>query len=162
MADLPDYMRIDEALSHTDSDFNGAAAHGLLCGMVVAKREVELGSWLLKVLAECDSADASVKQAGVAVADLFEVTLSQLNDCTAGFYVFLPDDDSQGLLQRTSALGSWLRAFSLGLVEGGLKQETELPDDTADLLRDFQEFARLELITSDEVDEGREIGRAHV
>ena len=74
---------------------------------------------------------------------LHEVILAQMRsaDPYGGFQLLLPDDDDE-LDERTEALGDWCLGFVYGLAAGGLSEDSELPEDTRELLMDFIEISR--------------------
>ena len=61
----------------------------------------------------------------------------------------LPDDDSS-LSARTQALAGWCQGFAYGLATGGLKQDTKLPKDTAELIQDMVQIAQIDPVETDE------------
>ncbi|TNF37573.1 MAG: YecA family protein, partial [Gammaproteobacteria bacterium] len=63
--------------------------------------------------------------------------------------------DEADLIERTEALAEWCQGFTYGLVAGGLKQQAELPVDSAEIIRDLTEIARagLDEELQDEADE---------
>ncbi|HEX5637076.1 MAG TPA: UPF0149 family protein, partial [Gammaproteobacteria bacterium] len=50
--------------------------------------------------------------------------------------------DEASLAERTEALAEWCQGFVFGLAAGGLKRETELPADTAELISDMVAISR--------------------
>lgn len=141
MADRPDYDSLQKALDKTDAEMTAAESHGALCGMSCAGGKVELGSWLEQVFEELDLNNMLVKEASQLLVGLFQSTQQQLNDAEAGFALLLPGDE-KSLAERTEALAQWCQGFSYGLAVGGLKEESELPEDSRELLRDMVEIAR--------------------
>ena len=154
MTERPDYTRLKQTLEQSEAEMQAAESHGALCGMVCARGKVELGDWLEQVFEPLDLDNQHIKQASQLLVGLFQSTQAQLNDPEAGFELLLPDDD-EDLAQRTEALAQWCQGFTFGLAAGGLKQETRLPDDTAELIQDMVEIAGVGFDDSaaDEADE---------
>ena len=59
------------------------------------------------------------------------------------------------LPERTAALSEWCQGFLLGLVSGGIAEDSQLPDDVSELIQDFTEISRagFELGSASEEDE---------
>lgn len=141
MPERPEYLHLQTSLEKADADMSAAESHGVLCGIFCAGGRPELGDWLGQVFEELDLNNMLIKEASQLLVGLFENTQAQLNDSDADFQMLLPDDETQ-LSARTQALAQWCQGFTYGLASGGLKQETELPEDTAELLQDLVEIGR--------------------
>lgn len=154
MVERPDYNSLQAALDKADAEMFAAESHGALCGMLCSGGQVDLGDWLRQVFEDMDLNNMLVKEASQLLVGLYNSTRQQLNDASADFQLFLPEDE-QSLAERTEALAQWCQGFTYGLVAGGLKQEAELPDDTAELIRDLVEIARAgyDEASTDEADE---------
>jgi len=86
---------------------------------------------------------------------LFNDAQALLYDSDAVFQLLLPDDgDTLGA--RTEALAAWCQGFTYGMVNGGLKKDRELPEDTAELIRDLVEIARAGHDMDEETDSDEE------
>jgi len=154
MTERPDYTSLKQSLEKSEAEMHAAESHGALCGMVCASGRVELGDWLEQVFEQLDLNNLLVKEASQLLVGLFQSTQAQLNDPEAGFELLLPPDDA-ALAERTEALALWCQGFAFGLAAGGLKKETRLPRDTAELIQDMVEIARVghEEGTATEADE---------
>ena len=142
MSERPDFKVLQQALEKTDAEMLAAESHGALCGMCCAGGKPELQSWLEQVFDELDLNNMLIKEASQLLVGLFNNAQQQLNDSDADFQMLLPDDETS-LKSRTEALAQWCQGFTFGLVSGGLKEETELPEDTSELIRDMVEIARV-------------------
>ena len=154
MAERPEYDSLQQALSRAEAELMAAESHGVLCGMCCAGGSVALESWLKQVFELLDLENSRIQSACQLLVGLHESTRMQLNDSEAVFELLLPGDDIE-LAERTSALAEWCQGFVFGLAAGGLKQETELPADTAELLTDIVAISRAD-IDQTRVDEGDE------
>ncbi len=154
MPERPEYSSLQQSLKKTDAEMLASECHGALCGVFCAGGRPELGDWLEQVFEDFDLNNMLIKEASQLLVGLFENTQTQLNDAEADFQMLLPDDESS-LADRTDALAQWCHGVTYGLASGGLKQDTELPDDTAELLRDLVEIARAghDDLAEDDVDE---------
>ena len=154
MTERPDFDNLQRALEKIEAEMLASEAHGALCGIFCASGKADLQSWLEQVFDEFDLNNMLIKEASQLLVGLFQDTQQQLNDSDADFQMLLPDDESV-LSERTDALAMWCHGFSYGLVTGGLKEETKLPDDTSELIRDMVEIARAghDVSNEDELDE---------
>lgn len=141
MVSRPDYNSLSDVLSKAEADLVASESHGALCGMICAAGSVELGNWLEQIFEELDLNNLLVKEASQLLVGLFNDTQAQLHDSQADFHLMLPEDEDS-LAQRTEALANWCQGFTFGLATGGLKKDRELPEDTAELIKDMVEIAR--------------------
>lgn len=154
MTARPEYQQLQTALEKSDADMTAAESHGCLCGMACASGKPVLEDWLKEIYSEFDLNNLLVREASQLLVGLYESARQQLNDAEAGFELFLPSDEDN-LLDRTEALAEWCQGFTYGLAAGGLKQQAELPADSAEIIRDMTEIARVGLDeeAQDEADE---------
>lgn len=150
----PDFLELDQVLARADAAAGAAEVHGLLCGLWCSAGRVDEGLWLAQVFEDADPQNVSVQQGRAAVQALADWTVPALNDPVLGMDLLLPAD-SEPLADRIAALGEWCQGFLLGLAAGGIVQDTPLPDDVAELIRDFTEISRagFDVEAGDEEDE---------
>lgn len=126
-----------------------AEAHGALCGMLCARGTVELSEWVDHVVGEQEQGSELLHDVVHKLSDLHQSTLEMMNDATAEFRLLLPDDD-EPLPERVDALAAWCQGFVYGLAAGGITEESELPEDTDELLKDMIEISRARHDADDE------------
>ena len=141
MATLPDYAELQRALLNVDANMEAAESHGALCGMMCAQGAVEISSWIQHVLGDQDNANLLVAEVSRDLQALYQTSLQQMNDEVADLQLLLADDD-EPLSERVHSLAYWCQGFVYGLAAGGLKQDSKLPADSAELLTDLIEIAR--------------------
>lgn len=141
MVERPDYNPLQDALETADADMGAAEAHGALCGMSCASGKAELQDWLAQIFDELNMENTAIQNASQLLVGLLNSTREQLNDPEAALQLLLPDEDTK-LAARVEALAHWCQGFTYGLGAGGLKETTELPADTQELIRDMVEIAR--------------------
>ena len=141
MTERPEYTSLNQSLEKSDAEMSASECHGTLCGMACAGGQVALEDWLNQVFEELDLNNMLIKEASQLLVGLYQSTQAQLNDSEAGFELFMPDDETS-LAERVEALADWCRGFTYGLAVGGLKEDTELPEDSAELIRDLVEIAQ--------------------
>ena len=154
MAERPEFRSLQQALSLAEAELLAAESHGMLCGMYCAAGNVALEPWLKQVFEVLDFDTTAIRDACQLLVGLHENTKQQLNDTEVAFELLLPDDGAS-LAERTEALAEWCHGFVYGLAAGGLKRETKLPADTAELIADMVAISRagLDETEADETDE---------
>lgn len=150
----PDYLELDQALGRAEAAAGAAEVHGLLCGLLCAAGRLDAEHWAGQVFPELDANNVSVRQGLNAVQALADWTVAAMNDPVLGMDLLLPAGNAP-LFERTAALAEWCQGFLLGLAAGGVSQDTPLPEDVGELVRDFTEISRagFEVDENDEEDE---------
>jgi len=141
MSRLPLISDVDTALYKVDAMMGAAEAHGALCGMLCARGSIDLSEWSEHVLGEQDPANVMMHDVVRELSSLHQNTLEQLNDAMAGFDLLLPDDEDE-LIIRVDELAKWCQGFVYGLAAGGIKEGTELPADSSEIIQDMIEISR--------------------
>lgn len=151
----PDFLELDQSLERADASAGAAEVHGLLCGLLCAAGRVDEGLWFAAVFAEAQPGDVSVQQGSKAVQHLAAWSQEALNDPVLSMDLLLPAEGQASLAERTAALGEWCQGYLQGLAAGGIAHDTPVPDDVAELIRDFTEISRagFELDEDNEEDE---------
>ena len=153
MTTLPLISDVETALYKVDAMMGAAEAHGALCGMLCARGSTELSEWSDHVLGEQEAGNVLLRDVVSVLSALHQNTLEQLNDALTEFHLLLPDDDDD-LTLRVEALANWCQGFVYGLAAGGLKEDTEIPEDSQEIIRDMIEISRagLEQLEDEEED----------
>ncbi len=139
---MPEYHEVSNALRNADVDIDAADCHGSLCGVLVVNAAVPVQLWLDEVLSEADSANALVRETRALLETLCTATREQLNSSNLDFQLLLPGDDCS-LQERAGALALWCRGFLFGTALAGVKADTSLPADSAELFKDLAEIVKL-------------------
>ncbi len=141
MSQLLEIAELDELLYRIDAAMSAAEAHGALCGMICARGAVELSEWVDHVVGEQEQGSDLLHDVVHKLSELHQWTLETMNDTSGNFKLLLLDDDDP-LPDRVEALAAWCQGFVYGLAAGGIREGSELPDDTDELLRDMVEISR--------------------
>ena len=140
MSQFPEIEELEELLYRIDATMGAADAHGALCGMLCARGTIELSEWVDHVIGEQEQGNELLHDVVHKLSELHQSTLEMMNDATADFKLLLLDDDP--LPERVEALAAWCQGFIYGLAAGGIQEGSELPEDTAELLKDMIEISR--------------------
>ena len=141
MSQFPEISDLEELLYRIDAAMGAAEAHGALCGMLCARGTVELSEWVDHVIGEQGEGSSLLHDVVHKLSELHQSTLEMMNDVSGEFRLLLLGDDD-ALPERVETLAAWCQGFIYGLAAGGIKRDTELPEDTAELLRDMVEISR--------------------
>jgi uncharacterized protein YgfB (UPF0149 family) len=106
---------------------------------------------MLCVLGEHEETSNALQQAGKKLMQIHQISVEQMNDIEADFELMLPDDD-EPLEMRIEALGAWCQGFVYGLAVGGIKEDTELPEDSKELITDILEISRAGYVADNEAE----------
>ena len=138
----PDYRELDQILGRAEASAGAAEVHGLLCGLLCAAGRLDEGQWAGQLFVETDTRSVAQQQGRAAVQSLAAWTQDAMNDPVLSMDLLLPAE-GQPLFERTAALAEWCQGYLLGLAAGGLAQDAALPEDVAELIRDFTEISRV-------------------
>lgn len=141
MSQFPEISELDELLYRIDATMAAAESHGALCGMLCARGTIELSEWVDHVIGEQEPGSELLHSVVHKLSELHQSTLEMMNDVTGSFKLLLMDDE-EPLPDRVEALATWCQGFIYGLGVGGIKEDSELPEDAAELLRDMIEISR--------------------
>ncbi|MBE9567338.1 MAG: UPF0149 family protein [Proteobacteria bacterium] len=156
MQSFPDIPQLDDLLFRVDAALGAAEAHGALCGMLCAQGATEASQWLLLVLGEHEDSSKDLQETGKQLLLIHKLTVEQMNDDSLEFNLMLPDDD-EVLEDRVEALGTWCQGFVYGLAAGGITEDSKLPENSSELIKDILEISRAGYVADDEAElEGSE------
>ena len=147
------HEELEQKLDAAAAEGGASEAHGLLAGIICAGGKSAPELWQTHMLGENTLSAAAVEVRGQLVA-LHADILRQFNDDAFGFDLLLPDDDAP-LSLRTEALSHWCGGFLYGLALGGFREETGMPDNVSEVMKDFYEIshARFAYEATDDADE---------
>ena len=151
MSHYPDISQLEGLLFDVDAMLGATASHGALCGMLCAQGATDAAQWMLQVLGEHEETSSALQQAGKLLMQIHTLSVEQMNDSNIDFDLMLPDDD-EPLESRVEALGVWCQGFVFGLAVGGVKEDTDLPEDSKELIKDILEISRAGYIADNEAE----------
>ena len=151
MSHYPDISQLEGLLFDVDAMLGATESHGALCGMLCAQGATDAAQWMLQVLGEHEETSNALQQAGKLLMQIHQLSVEQMNDSNVDFDLMLPDDD-EPLESRVEALGVWCQGFVFGLAVGGVKEDTDLPEDSKELIKDILEISRAGYIADNEAE----------
>lgn len=151
MQSFPDIPQLEDLLFNVDAALGATESHGALCGMLCAQGATEASQWMLYVLGEHEETSKLLQQTGKKLLQIHQISIEQMNDTGAEFELMLPDDD-EPLELRVEALGTWCQGFVYGLAVGGITEDTVLPEDSKELIRDILEISRAGYVADNEAE----------
>ncbi len=151
MKSFPDIPQLEELLFEVDAPLGATESHGALCGMLCAQGATEASQWMLCVLGEHEDTSKALQQVGKKLMLIHQISVESMNDNDAEFDLMLPDDD-EPLEMRVEALGTWCQGFVYGLAVGGIKEDTVLPEDSKELIKDILEISRAGYVADNEAE----------
>lgn len=145
-----DFARIETLFGELGLNLDPAECHGSLCGLLCATESLQGAAWVNQVLngqldlpgREAAPAHSEEGEARTQLLILYKNTAVQLEDPEYGFTPLLPGDD-RPLSERVEALSRWCQGFLLGLGLGGVREQSALPGDSPEVMKDFVEISRL-------------------
>lgn len=151
MQSFPDIPQLEDLLFNVDAALGATESHGALCGMLCAQGATEASQWMLCVLGEHEESSKMLQLTGKKLLQIHQIAVAQMNDTDADFELMLPDDD-EPLEMRVEALGAWCQGFVYGLAIGGIKEDTALPEDSKELIKDILEISRAGYVADNEAE----------
>lgn len=151
------YDDLSALLVRLEVPIGASEAHGLLCGLLSAQpSSVAKRVWLSELL---EAASLNPGTLGGRVDDVktldawFSQVLESLHDTDLNFNPLLPEDNVS-VPERTRALGDFCAGFCYGVGLGTAgRSNGKLPEDTAELMKDFNEIDSTASSSMDDADE---------
>src|ERR1700761_6245660 len=138
----PDYTEIQRVLTDERSMTDAAEAHGTLTGCLCAAIGYRFEDWLLEILPE-GRAEPLGKE---ILRGLYSDTAGALQGPEMEFELLLPADE-QPIDARTAALAQWCQGFLYGLGTTVVQDESGLPGDIGEIVRDLTEITHVAVDT---------------
>jgi len=134
---LPEYEKVEDALSGGGSQVSASECHGVLCGILCASGSSDMQGWVRHLFESRVEKKEISAQALKILHDVHQATVNEINHETLEFTLLLPDG-AESLDLRIGALADWCGGFSLGLSMGGLQDRMLLNDDVREFVEDVQ------------------------
>lgn len=141
------YTELTDALLKTQSPFQAAEVHGLLCGIICVTPEKKKLSWQKLAMGPTKS-----KHCAELLQQLYSASFHQMSEFSFEFTLVLPEDNIN-LNQRTEALGLWCQGFLTGLQQAKATTLKNASPEVTEAIDDLTEIAQVsftETTTSNE------------
>lgn len=132
------YTEIQRVLTEERSLADAAEAHGTLAGCLCAAVGYRFEDWLQEILPE-GQADRLGRE---TLRELYFDTAGALQGPEMEFELLLPVDEAP-LDARTAALAQWCQGFLYGLGTSVVQDESGLPGDIGEIVRDLTEITHV-------------------
>jgi len=151
------YDRRVDILAKLSVPISVSEAHGMATGLLCGQApSLAKGRWLTELLDAGGVAADAVQHRAVEIRELdswFDETVAALNDADLAFEPAVPDDESI-LLDRTTSMVDFCSGFNYGFGLSAVgRKTTALPDDTKEVITDFQAIENLDLDSIDPADD---------
>ena len=145
---LPNYTKLQQALSKTTLKLHPSQVHGLICGVLCGNPK-STTAW-----EELITGGKEPAKAHDVLQELYEMSATQLGDFLFEFQLLLPVD-SDGLPARAEALTLWCQGFLTGLKLAQIQIVGREPGEMTEAINDLIEIAKMnyEEVVASEDDE---------
>lgn len=150
------YPEIQRILTEERSLADAAEAHGTLAGCLCAAVGYRFEDWLLEILPE----GRAHPMARETLRALYTDTAGALEGDDMDFELLLPED-AQPIDARTAALAQWCQGFLYGLGTSVVQDDSGLPGDIGEIVRDLTEITRV-AVDSEQSEESNESAYAEL
>ena len=132
----PNYIQIQNALSSIESPYTPEDCHGMLCAMLVVNNSLQCKRWLDELYTQAGFVKTADSEESQALCSLYDHTRKELNDALLNFSLLMPEGEYT-LNERLEALKKWCDGFLFGIALAGVKDFSELPEDSSVILQDI-------------------------
>ena len=150
----PKYEQIENALTGMQSPYSPENCHGMLCAMLIVNNALRCNRWLDEICTLTQTDQPMVAEERDTLCSLYDHTRKELDDALLDFSLLIPEDNSS-LDVRVVALKKWCDGFLFGLALSGVKEMSELPEDSFEVLKDIVTISQAS--EEDEEDEMNEV-----
>lgn len=143
-----------QRLSQLLAPFDPAELHGLLCGLLCTRINLDHAQWLWHVRETLADGDELSPMTDELLEQLLDEGIAQIGNLDEPITPMLPDDDIP-LRQRVNALGTWCQGMLYGLGLGEIGQGDQFSAESQEFLKDVADIAQIGFATEegDEADE---------
>lgn len=147
----PSFDEINQLLAKYNCFYSPSEVHGIAVGLLCVNVRATNEDWLAHIYAESE----------IPIGDkesdrFFESIREELMEAHSFSFKLLLPDDEDAIADRVEAMQEWTQGFLLGVAMGGLQDFKGLPEDSRELLKDFNDISGstdLEFAEDDESEE---------
>jgi yecA family protein len=148
-----DYQLLSDKLVAMGAICSAAELQGMLCGQLACGKAQTEDAWVEQArdFSDLTHFDETEEQRTLFLY-LLEASQQSLDDENLAFQPLLPDDACP-LEDRARELGAWCRGFLHGFGISGISQDTELPAEIVEVIRDLAKISEAVKAVEEEEDE---------
>jgi uncharacterized protein YgfB (UPF0149 family) len=150
MSKLPLHQTVELQLLEAECDHSASEVHGILLGLIAATGHPGFMQWLNEFMPAFQHPDRAHPEALKALAMLHVATAKSVADEGFDVPLLLPDDEIV-IDVRTAALADLSRGLLLGIAAGGVDSQTDLSEDSGEIISDLTELCHI--VSGDDGDE---------
>ncbi|MDX2507176.1 MAG: YecA family protein [Gammaproteobacteria bacterium] len=156
MSSETDIEQIKRDLVRLGNESSPFEAHGMLCGVLCAKGDIDAEEWLSLTMdgfAAIAQGDLLAEEASESLRGFFLDTVAALADNHFKFYPLLPEDESEML--RLEAVAQWAQGYLLGLSLAGIQHFSDYSPDVVEFVETMASISNADNyeLADDESDE---------
>lgn len=149
---LPEFEKVADSLNQLNSLGAAAESQGMLCAMLSANVQIQVGAWVDSLINEhVETSDTPGQEAYQTLHALFLATAEAFEENDFRMPILLPSDEAP-LFLRVEALSEWCEGYLTGLHLLGLNVQSNQNVTLQDALNDLIEISQVELDQEDEQD----------
>lgn len=133
--DTTSYDRLQATLELAGMELRASEVHGMVCGELCRAARLGWDAGFSSLLGLPD-AESGAGRAVLETADSLIEESRRALDGGMSFALLLPDGDDP-IEERTEALADWARGFSVALLRGDDLTLKDLPDNSAEVVKDL-------------------------
>lgn len=138
---LPPYLVFAESISVLSLPFSASELHGMMCSYLCAGAPTAGENYLRALMGSLNQ--DSVRQAALAMFQLYAISQQQINALDFKFQMLLPEDEAP-LQERAQAFSQWCEGFIQGLQVNGINLNHLQEEEAQDAIQHLAEFAKLD------------------
>lgn len=151
---IPNYEQVESALALLNSPYSAEDSHGMLCAMLIVNNSLQCARWLDEICTQGNATKAEKTAEHETLCALYDHTKQELNDSLLNFALLMPEEDSS-LSSRVESLKRWCDGFLFGLALAGVKDLSNVPEDSMEILQDITTISQAD--DDEEEDEMNEV-----
>lgn len=133
---LPEFSKVEQALSQTSLKMHPSEAHGLMVGILCGQSKAK-PAWM-----DLITGDETTAKTRTILQALYDVSTKQLAEFLFEFELLLPDDDEK-LSLRAEGLTVWCQGFLTGLKLSNVQLLEREPGEMQEAINDLIEIAKM-------------------
>lgn len=156
MSSETDIEQIKRHLVRLGNESSPFEAHGMLCGVLCAKGDIDVEEWLSLTMdgfAAIAQGDLLAEEASESLRGFFLATVAALEDNHLKFYPLLPEGGSEMI--RLEAVAQWAQGYLLGLSLAGIQHFSDYSPDVVEFVETMASISNADNyeLADDESDE---------